>query len=167
MSVWGRMRQLQMEEDQSTDQGELSTQTSKSSTLELASPPAVLRLRAVLAELTSFVSAKGSGKQKRMAMVMRRIANDVCEELQDSDPETISAYFDQMGTVISWIGTGDNDSLSPQLQELFSPRIEGIALAIEASNDLSVLEHGESSVGTDGEGSIIEDVVAASGGVNP
>lgn len=96
-------------------------------------PPAVLRLRAVLAELTSYVTSKGSSKQKRMAFVMRRIANDVCEELGDSDPETVGAYFDQMGSVISWIGTGNNDSLSPQLQELFAPRAEGIQRAITGS----------------------------------
>lgn len=65
-----------------------------------------------------------------MAFVMRRIANDVCEELQDSDPETVAAYFDQMGSVISWIGTGNNDNLSPSLQELFMPRTEGIQAAI-------------------------------------
>jgi hypothetical protein len=100
------------------------------------------------------VSAKGSGKQKRMAMVMRRIANDVCEELQDSDPETVSAYFDQMGSVISWIGTGDHASLSPQLRELFSGRIEGIQLAIGPD---------EPEVDTDK----VKDVVAASGGINP
>ena len=131
MSVWGRMRQLQMAEEQEPN-GQDGTQTSPSSTLVSVNdtPPAVLRLRAVLAELTSFITSKGSNKQKRMAFVMRRIANDVCEELQDSDPETVAAYFDQMGSVISWIGTGNNDNLSPSLQELFMPRTEGIQAAI-------------------------------------
>jgi len=125
-----------------------------------ADPPAVLRLRAVLAELTSFVVSKGSGKQKRMAFVMRRVANDVCEEMGDSDPETVAAYFNQMGQVVSWIGTGDNDSLPQALRELFLPRAEGIQLAIESGNageiNVAVQEHEN-----------VEDVVAAPGGVNP
>jgi hypothetical protein len=112
-----------------------------------------MRLQAVLAELTAFVANKGSGKQKRMAFVMRRIATDVCEELQDSDPESVAAYFDQMGKVVSWIGTGNNADLPEALQELFLPRAEGIQLAIEGT-----------SVEVD---RIDEDVVAASGGVNP
>jgi hypothetical protein len=176
MSVWNRMRQLQMEEDQSSNPGESSTQTSKSSTLESASPPAVLRLRAVLAELTSFVGSRGTGKQKRMAFVMRRIATDVCEELQESDPETISAYFDQMGQVISWIGTGDDDSLPSALKELFLPRAAGIRAITSGENpedslhydrETGELERLGPEPGTDGESSYIEDVVAASGGVNP
>ena len=145
MSVYSRIRRLEMEQDRSQDQGESSTQTSKSSTLVSADPPAVLRLRAVLAELTSFVVSKGSGKQKRMAFVMRRVANDVCEEMVDSDPDTVAAYFNQMGQVVSWIGTGDNEALPDALRELFLPRAEGIQLAIENT----------------------EDVVAAPGGVNP
>ena len=128
MSVWNRIRQLEMEEQESPKDGTL---TSPSSTqVSVNDPPAVLRLRAVLAELTSYVTSKGSSKQKRMAFVMRRIANDVCEELGDSDPETVGAYFYLMGSVISWNCTGNNDSLSPQLQELFAPRAEGIQRAI-------------------------------------
>lgn len=94
-----------------------------------------MRLRAVLAELTSYVTSKGSGKQRRMAFVMRRIAQDVCEELEDSDPETISAYFDQMGKVVSWIGTGDDGSLPEALREVFLPRAEGIRIALDGPCD--------------------------------
>jgi hypothetical protein len=91
-----------------------------------------MRLRAVLAELTSFVGSKGNAKQKRMSFILKRVAQDVCEEMGEANPEMVSAYFDQMGKVVSWIGTGDNDSLPDSLRELFLPRTEGIQMAIEA-----------------------------------
>ena len=94
-----------------------------------------MRLQAVLAELTAFVTSRGSGKQKRMAFVMRRVAQDVCEEMQDADPETLVAYFDQMGKVVSWIGTGNNENLPEPLRELFLPRAEGIQRAITGAED--------------------------------
>ncbi len=95
-----------------------------------------MRLRAVLAELSGFVASRGNSKQKRMSMILKRVANDVCEEMGEADPATIAAYFDQMGKVVSWIGTGDSDSLPQQIRELFAGRAEGIQLAIEGTEEL-------------------------------
>jgi hypothetical protein len=86
----------------------------------------VARLRAVLAELASYVGAKGTGKQKRMLMVIRRVAEDVCEELQETDQASLSAYFEQMGQVISWIGSGKYDNMSPVMREWISARADAI-----------------------------------------
>jgi hypothetical protein len=122
MSVFDRIKKVQ----DADDRGELSTQTSKSSTLVLADQPTVARLRAVLAELSGFVGSKGTSKQKRMLFVVNRIANDICEELQDSDPETLSEYFAQMGQVISWIGTGRYDNMTDVMREWIRPRAEAI-----------------------------------------
>lgn len=105
----------------------MSTPTSKSSTLVLADPPTIARLRAVLAELSGFVGSKGTAKQKRMLFVVNRIANDICEELQDSDQATLSEYFAQMGMVISWIGTGSYEGMTDIMREWIEPRAASIA----------------------------------------
>jgi hypothetical protein len=93
----------------------------------LADQPTIARLRAVLAELSGFVGSKGSAKQKRMLFVVNRMANDICEELQDADQETLSNYFAQMGQVITWIGTGSYDGMTEVMREWIRPRAEGIA----------------------------------------
>lgn len=66
-----------------------------------------------------------------MAFVLRRVATDICEEMGEADADTIAAYFNQMGQVVSWIGTGDNNNLPEQLRDMFLPRAEGIQRAIE------------------------------------
>jgi hypothetical protein len=123
MSVFDRMKRIQDAEER----GESSTQTSKSSTLELAEQPTIARLHAVLAELSGFIGSKGTAKQKRMLYVARRMADNICEELRDSDQDTLSEYFSQMGMVISWIGTGSYDGMTPVMREWIRPRAEAIA----------------------------------------
>jgi hypothetical protein len=83
-----------------------------------------MRLRAVMAELTSYVLQHGNGKHKRMGFVLRRIANDVIEELGEDgrNEEDISVYFANMGKVISWIGTGNDDDLPESIREFLMAR---------------------------------------------
>ena len=88
----------------------------------MADPPVIKRLRAVLAELTTFVSRNGGGKQKRVNFVIKHIVEDVVEELEGLPQEHMSAYFAQMGQVISWIGTGDDNSLPPAIKEYLQAR---------------------------------------------
>jgi hypothetical protein len=136
VSVFHRMQKIQEEEEQEGS----STQLSKSQTLVLADKPTVARLRAVLAELSGFVGTKGTAKQKRMMLVVRRMANDICEELQDADQKTLSQYFSQMGQVIAWIGTGSYDGMNDLMREWIKPRAEAIAEAYptgEADDPLS------------------------------
>lgn len=127
------MRRLEQETVPSEETDQSLILISKSSIRVPDEPAPVLRLRAVLAELTSFVASKGSGKQKRMAFVLRRVATDICEEMGEADADTIAAYFNQMGQVVSWIGTGDNNNLPEQLRDMFLPRAEGIQRAIEGT----------------------------------
>jgi hypothetical protein len=121
--------------------------TSESTTLVLADPPVIKRLRAVLAELTTFVSRNGGGKQKRVNFVIKHIVEDVVEELEGLPQEHMSAYFAQMGQVISWIGTGDDNALPPAIKEYLQARagtLPELALEDETSENLE-----GASVGSD------------------
>jgi hypothetical protein len=93
-----------------------------SSTLALAEPPVILRLQCVLAELQGYVGARGNGKQKRMNFVIRRIIDDVVEELHEIPVEHMQAYFDYMGKVVQWIGTGDDEILPDSIREYLQAR---------------------------------------------
>lgn len=75
-----------------------------------------------------------------MLLVVRRIANDVCEELGEADQDTLAAYFNQMGQVISWIGSGALDGASPEIREWLLPRAEGIQLALEGNEQLELFD---------------------------
>jgi hypothetical protein len=85
----------------------------------------LLRLRAVLAELTSYVALNQgelpAGK-KRMMWVLKRVANDAIEEMAEVDPNIMSVYFNYMGSVISWIGHGEDDKLPDSVKEFLQAR---------------------------------------------
>jgi hypothetical protein len=115
-----------------------------------------------MAELAGFVGSKGSAKQKRMLMIVKRIANDVCEELQDQDQETLSDYFAQMGQVISWIGTGTYDGMSDQMREWIRPRAEGI----ENANGYERVLVQNLDIDSPNFGGIHEEMVATKSGID-
>jgi hypothetical protein len=77
-----------------------------------------------MAELTSYVLQHGTGRHKRMGFILRRIAADVIEELGEDgrDEEQISVYFANMGKVISWIGTGNDNDLPEAMKEFLMAR---------------------------------------------
>jgi hypothetical protein len=94
-------------------------------------PIQVARLEAVLAELTSYMSGKAlPGKQKAMLRVLKHVTKDMIEELCDEeiDHDRLGAYFANMGSIIAWIGDGDDDKLPPSVREFFQARAQGIAV---------------------------------------
>jgi hypothetical protein len=90
--------------------GELSTPEDERS-------PVVERLRAVLTVLNRFVAENGkdSGFQN-FAVIMEALTDEVIEELNEKDEQTIGFFMSQMGEVIAWIGHGDNSRLPDQLR---------------------------------------------------
>ncbi|MFZ0227399.1 MAG: hypothetical protein WAL41_10740 [Mycobacterium sp.] len=105
-------------------------------------PPAIRRLHAVLAELSSVLTNHGSAKQKSISLVVRRVVNDMCEELSELPPDHMELYFTQMADVVRWIGTGRLDDMSEAMQQWIGDRAEGVKLAIEGEKpeELSLFE---------------------------
>jgi hypothetical protein len=54
---------------------------------------------------------------------MKYMARAITEELEDVPQEAIGPYFEQIGRIISWIGSGNDDDLPPGLREYLSARM--------------------------------------------
>jgi hypothetical protein len=103
----------------------LTEAPSKSSTLVPVEreAPTVKRLKAVMAEMQTFIAKSGNGKQRRMNLIMKHMSRAVIEELEDIPQEHIGFYFAQFGEIVSWIGTGDDSSLPDGIREFLMARM--------------------------------------------
>jgi hypothetical protein len=77
----------------------------------------VIRLQAVLKTLNQFVQTNGDAQTARFSFIMEAITEEVVEELEEKDDETIGFFMAQMGEVIAWVGHGDNSRLPANLRE--------------------------------------------------
>lgn len=88
---------------------------SLSSTPAASRSPVVIRLHAVMSTLNNFVIANDETGLARFAFLMQALTDEVIEELDEKDEETIGGFMAQMGEVIAWIGHGDNSRLPDNL----------------------------------------------------
>jgi hypothetical protein len=69
-----------------------------------------------MSTLNSFVVANGTGGLDKFAFLLHALTDEVIEELEDKDQESIAAYMEQMGEIIAWIGHGDADRLPESIR---------------------------------------------------
>jgi hypothetical protein len=130
-------RRVRMAQAQTDTAKELSPQSkSESGILVLAEPVTLRRFKAVLAELTTYISTHGDGPQRRQSLIMKYMARAITEELEDVPQEAIGPYFEQIGKIISWIGSGNDDDLPPGLREYLSARMGTDNPPIETDDDI-------------------------------
>lgn len=98
---------------------------SQSSTLAVRRSPVVERLHAVMSALNNFVIANDETGLARFAFLMQALTDEVIEELDEKDEETIGGFMEQMGQVIAWIGHGDTSRL-PDSLVIFAETITGV-----------------------------------------
>jgi hypothetical protein len=67
---------------------------------------------------------------------MKYMARAITEELEDVPQEAIGPYFEQIGKIISWIGSGNDDDLPPGLREYLSARMGTDNPPIETDDDV-------------------------------
>jgi tetrahydromethanopterin S-methyltransferase subunit A len=58
-----------------------------------------------------------------MNMIMKYMSRSIAEELEDVPQEAIGPYFEQIGKIVSWIGSGDDELLPDGLREYLSARM--------------------------------------------
>lgn len=88
------------------------------SSLVVADPGHIKRMKGVIAELRSMIEANNDGSGlARFAFLMTSLSDELAEELRDYDEITIRAFMFQVGEVISWIGHGDNQRLPDMVKE--------------------------------------------------
>jgi hypothetical protein len=70
---------------------------------------------------------------------MKYMSRSITEELEDVPQESIGPYFEQIGKIISWIGSGNDASLPDGLREFLAARM-GTEIAAEDNEVVPVLE---------------------------
>lgn len=116
----------------------MSTGESQSSTPAVRErSPVVERLHAVMSALNSFVIANDETGLARFAFLMQALTDEVIEELDEKDEETIGGFMEQMGQVIAWIGHGDTSRL-PDSLVMFAETITGVSDTATSNEFISV-----------------------------
>jgi hypothetical protein len=78
--------------------------------------------------LNNFVIANDDSGMARFAFLMQALTDEVIEELDEKDEETIAGFMAQMGEVIAWIGHGD-DSRLPEPLQAFAQQLDPLSTA--------------------------------------
>lgn len=92
-------------------------------------------MRIVLAQMTQYLSKNPEHKYSRYAWVMDEIANEMMDELADtdSDMETLGQWFTDFGRVFAWCGSGDPAVLPESVRDFLVSQFPQEVLAIESS----------------------------------
>lgn len=123
MSVLDRVNRRRMERPARELTAGQSPEGSLSS-IQADRSPIVLRLQAVLSTLNNFVIQNGSDVGfANFGLIMQSLTEELVEELEEKDEETIGALMTRMGGIIAWIGHGDNDQLPEELR-IFADEIQ-------------------------------------------
>jgi serine/threonine protein kinase HipA of HipAB toxin-antitoxin module len=117
MAVMDRVRRRQASQKAQTE-AESQGGIPAPSSLVLAEPPHIARLKGVIGTLRKVIEANQDGSGLgRMAFVMTTFTDELAEELRDLDEIQIRVFMMQIGEVISWIGHGDNERLPDVVRE--------------------------------------------------
>ncbi len=124
MGVADRVRKRQIARHREQTEGVSQNGSPVQSSLVLAEPAHIARLRGVMSSLMRFVQENNDGSMMgRMAPILMSFAEELADELGELDELAIRAYMYQIGEVISWIGHGDNERL-PEGVRAFAEMIQ-------------------------------------------
>jgi predicted house-cleaning noncanonical NTP pyrophosphatase (MazG superfamily) len=86
----------------------------------------------VLGTLSNFIASNGDAGFAYFSTIIESLTEEVIEELNEKDDETLASFMDSMGEVIAWIGHGDNSRLPEQLR-MFAEEVQPSLVPVEAS----------------------------------
>ena len=117
----------------STETGEPDqTSQEQSSTLILAEPPVVRRLRIVMTQLSQFAGRNQGSKYSRYAWVLQSMMDEILDELADIDSVTMGKWFVDFGKIVEWCGSGDETVLPDSVRAYLAENHPQELVAIEA-----------------------------------
>lgn len=71
----------------------------------------------MLSSLNNFVIANGSEVGfANFGIIMQSLTEELIDELDEKDEETVGIFMSRMGEIIAWIGHGDNERLPEELK---------------------------------------------------
>jgi hypothetical protein len=105
------------------------------SSLVLAEPEHIKRLKGVMYTLTDFIRNNQDGSPMgKMAFLMTTISDEIAEEMREYDEMTIRKFMFQVGEIISWIGHGNNELL-PEAVRGFAEGIQPTVVTAEVVSE--------------------------------
>lgn len=66
--------------------------------------------------LTRYVSGSPESNFHRMGFVLEGMVDELADELADLPADMLEKYFELVGSVLSWIGNGNADTLPEELR---------------------------------------------------
>jgi hypothetical protein len=114
MGVLDRVRRTERatQKAQTADESE----TDSRSTLVLADPPVIKRLKGVIWTLQNFVAENGSDGIGKMSFLFSTMADELADEMSEYDETQMMFFLARIGQIIEWVGHGQTDMLPDDLK---------------------------------------------------
>lgn len=103
-----RRKQAQMNSISGPPEGDSHQDSTAGSSLVLADPPYIRRLKGVVGAARLQLDQQGGG-MARMAFILSTFADEIAEELKDVPEDMVRQYIFQVGELVSWVGHGYNE----------------------------------------------------------
>lgn len=121
MGVLDRVRRTERDSLKGQTGDESQTGDSRSS-LVVAEPAVIKRLKGVIWTLQTFVSENGSDGIGKMSFLFSTMADELADEMSEYDETQMMFFLARIGQIIEWVGHGQTDMLPDDLR----PFAEGI-----------------------------------------
>jgi hypothetical protein len=115
MGVLDRVRRTERQSQKAQTADESPTDLSGSS-LALAEPPVIKRLKGVIWTLQNFVSENGSDGIGKMSFLFSTMADELADEMSEYDETQMMFFLSRIGLIIEWVGHGQTDILPDDLK---------------------------------------------------
>jgi hypothetical protein len=112
---------------------DMEAETTNGSTPQSSSPaeedrhPVSIRFDGVMKEFLSYTTRNGTARSRQIGLVLEAVMEEIGDEMNDllsgsssdDDSQTmIAGYFAWVGEILAWVGSGDTDSLPPEMQAI-------------------------------------------------
>lgn len=123
MSVSDRVRRNQRERQRTEMLGTTDTDTIPSGQSSLPNglvqvqgeSPLAFRLRLVLDHLSMFVHQHGDERTRRIQWIIEPFIEEITTQLSGLDQGTMETYWNNVGLLFQWVGTGNEENLPPEV----------------------------------------------------
>jgi hypothetical protein len=115
MGVLDRVRRTERQSQKAQTEVESPTGNSGSS-LVVAEPPVIKRLKGVIWTLQTFVAENGSDGIGKMSFLFSTMADELADEMSEYDETQMMFFLARIGQIIEWVGHGQTDVLPDDLK---------------------------------------------------
>jgi hypothetical protein len=138
MGVLDRVRRTERDTSKGRTAAESLTGSSGSS-LVVAEPPVIKRLKGVIWTLQNFVAENGSDGIGKMSFLFSTMADELADEMSEYDETQMMFFLARIGQIIEWVGHGQTDMLPEDLRA-FADQIQPHNVQAEPVDETSAAQ---------------------------